>query len=111
MKKFLSFLMAVFMVAGFLPVFSPAISAEDLTGGEPTVTADHSSKPADYVPPEQEEGKIHLNGYYTVANDGQLMANLEWTYPFTNPLTGVGVDPGRPYWYKMWQAKKNKDGT
>ena len=83
-----------------------------LTRGVEARTNDKTSSGADeYVPPEYEEGKINLNGFYTVGNDGALMANLEWTYPYKNPLTGEGVDPGRPYKYRMWQSKKNKDGS
>lgn len=26
-------------------------------------------------------------------------------------MTGEGVDPGRPYKYRMWQSKKNTDGS
>lgn len=39
------------------------------------------------------------------------MADIEWTYPYRNPLTDSGVDPSRPYRYKMWQSKKLNNGS
>ncbi len=102
-KIFLTFLMIsmIFSLVTSFPFgLTKTVSSKDnKTGAE------------EYVPPVQEEGKINLNGFYTVGNDGALMANLEWTYPYTNPLTGEGVDPGRPYKYRMWQSKKNADGS
>ncbi len=54
-----------------------------------------------------------MNGYYTVANDGGITAELEWSFPYENPQRpGEGMaDPARPYTYRMWQSKKNENGT
>ena len=81
---------------------------------ENTVQTNSSDESSDeYVPPKFEEGKINVNGYYVVANDGQLSEYLEWSFPYRNPLQEEDdyPDPGRPYRYVMWQAKKNTDGT
>lgn len=51
-----------------------------------TNTSDESSD--EYVPPKFEEGKINVNGYYVVANDGQLSEYLEWSFPYRNPFAG-----------------------
>ena len=70
-------------------------------------------KPSSYEKPKYEKGKINVNGYYVVANDGQLSEYLEWSFPYDNPLQEEGKypDPGRPYRYVMWQSKKNANGS
>ncbi len=108
-KKFLSILLAASMMISLMPNF-PYETLMKVSAKESSDTT-AERKDDGYISPEYEEGKINLNGFYTVGNDGALMANLEWTYPYKNPLTGEGVDPGRPYKYRMWQSKKNKDGT
>lgn len=108
-KKFLSILLAASMMISLMPNF-PYETLMNVSAKESSDTT-AERKDDGYISPEYEEGKINLNGFYTVGNDGALMANLEWTYPYKNPLTGEGVDPGRPYKYRMWQSKKNKDGT
>ncbi len=100
-KKVLSCFLIMAMLISLMPIVSPKVSANE---DKPDVSKE-------YVPPKYEEGKINVNGYYTVGNDGQLMADIEWTYPYRNPLTDSGVDPSRPYRYKMWQAKKLNDGS
>lgn len=104
-KKAMSVLLTCCLALAFLPVLTqPAYAA----GGDSPV------KPEGYVPPQYEEHHINMNGYYSVAGDGQIMAELEWTFPVENPLKAPGngeADPGRPYSYKMWQSKKNDNGT
>ncbi len=103
-KKAVSVLLTCCLVLAFLPLLSqPAYAAG---GGTP-------EKPEGYVPPQYEAEHINLNGYYSVADDGQIMAELEWTRPVENPLRpGEGMaDPGRPYTFKMWQSKRNDNGS
>ena len=101
-KKFLSILLAASMMISLMPNF-PYETLMKVSAKESSDTT-AERKDDGYISPEYEEGKINLNGFYTVGNDGALMANLEWTYPYKNPLTGEGVDPGRPYKYRMWQS-------
>lgn len=103
-KKAMSVLLTCCLALAFLPVLTqPAYAA----GGDSPV------KPEGYVPPQYEAEHINLNGYYSVADDGQIMAELEWTRPVENPLRpGEGMaDPGRPYTFKMWQSKKHENGA
>ncbi len=109
-RKFLLNFLIISMILN-LATSLPFGLTKDVLAKENETSSETSTGLDGYVPPEYEEGKINLNGFYTVGNDGALMANLEWTYPYKNPLTGEGVDPGRPYKYRMWQSKKNKDGT
>ncbi|MEY8436907.1 InlB B-repeat-containing protein [Atopobiaceae bacterium 24-176] len=59
--------------------------------------------------PVFEEGKINLVGEVTLAADKKLVQDLRWSFPFENPLRpGEGIaDPGRPYKYVIWQAKRS----
>ena len=76
-KKAMSVLLTCCLALAFLPVLTqPAYAA----GGNSPV------KPEGYVPPQYEAEHINMNGYYSVADDGQIMAELEWTRPVENPL-------------------------
>lgn len=78
----------------------------------PVLAKAKPDQPEGYESPAFEEGKIHVNGFYVVASDGQLSEYLEWSFPYRNPLQeGIYPDPGRPYRYVMWQSKKNADGA
>ncbi|MGI6094227.1 MAG: isopeptide-forming domain-containing fimbrial protein [Lachnospiraceae bacterium] len=103
-KKVLSF----FLICVLMLALLPGAAVQNISAA-PT----GSQKPADYVRPVYEEGKINLNGYYTVANDGQVTAELEWSFPYENPQRpGEGMaDPARPYNYRMWQSKQLQDGS
>ncbi len=107
-RKVVSMILALAMLCAGTGL--PAVNAQ----ADSSDTREASGqKPADYVKPTYEEGKINLNGYYTVANDGGITAELEWSFPYENPQRpGEGMaDPARPYTYRMWQSKKNENGT
>ncbi len=101
----LAALVAVLLAAPMFPAAADN-GVETSRGGASRAT---SNAPADYVPPKHEEGKINLNGYYLVGGDGQLTQELEWTFPYVNPLMPDegNPDPGRPYKYRIWQSKKS----
>ncbi len=99
----------------FLFIFSAlagglSISEKSLGGGTAYATG-NSVKQREK--PKYEEGKINLVGGYTVGSDGKLTEELEWSFPYVNPLLPEEgrPDPARPYRYKLWQAKKSAGGT
>ena len=55
-KKVLSCFLIMAMLISLMPIVSPKVSANE---DKPDVSKE-------YVPPKYEEGKINVNGYYTV---------------------------------------------
>lgn len=102
----LAAVVAVLLAAPSFPAVADSGSEVSREGVAPQAS---SSAPDGYVPPKHEEGKINLNGYFLVGGDGQLTQELEWTFPYVNPLTPEegNPDPSRPYKYRIWQSKKS----